>query len=115
MRNNSTAAEATLWKMIKKSQVGGFKFRRQHSIGKYVVDFYCPKLQLALELDGQLHADLIKITSDARRDEWKEKQGITVLRYENSWVYEYPEVIKEDILEFAKKILMQKKNIFRSG
>jgi very-short-patch-repair endonuclease len=39
LRNNSTAAEATLWKMLKKSQVGGFKFRRQHSIGKYVVDF----------------------------------------------------------------------------
>ena len=103
LRNNSTAAEATLWKILKKSQVGGFKFRRQHSIGKYNVDFYCPELQLALELDGQRHADLINIALDADRDEWLENQGITVIRYENRWVYEYPEVIKEDILEFAEK------------
>ena len=103
LRNNSTAAEATLWKILKKSQVGGFKFRRQHSIGKYIVDFYCPELQLALELDGQRHADLINIALDADRDEWLENQGITVIRYENRWVYEYPEVIKEDILEFAEK------------
>ena len=101
LRNYSTAAEATLWKMLKKRQVGGYKFRRQHSIGKYIVDFFCYELMLAIELDGEVHADLISIEKDKERDEQLNKLGITVLRYENRWVYEYPEVIKQDILEFG--------------
>jgi very-short-patch-repair endonuclease len=107
LRNNSTSAEATLWKILKKSQVGGFKFRRQHSVGKYVLDFYCPSLQLAIELDGESHADLINIAQDAERDDWLNQQEITVFRYENRWVFEYPDVIKKDILEFGER----KKNI----
>nr|WP_320020538.1 endonuclease domain-containing protein [uncultured Draconibacterium sp.] len=101
LRNHSTAAEATLWKMLKKRQVGGYKFRRQHSIGKYIVDFFCYELMLAIELDGEVHADLISIEKDKERDEELNKLGVTVLRYENRWVYEYPEVIKQDVLEFG--------------
>jgi very-short-patch-repair endonuclease len=104
LRNNSTSAEATLWKILKNSQVGGYKFRRQHSVGKYVLDFYCPSLQLAIELDGESHADLINIAQDAERDEWLNQQGITVFRHENRWVFEYPESIKKDILEFGEKM-----------
>ena len=103
LRNNSTAAEATLWKMLKKRQVGGYKFRRQHSIGKYIVDFFCYELMLAIELDGEVHADLNGIARDMERDEQLNKLGITVLRYENRWVYEYSEVIKQDIIEFGEK------------
>ena len=103
LRNNATAAESTLWKMIKGKQVGGYKFRRQHSVGDKVVDFYCPTLQLAIELDGEPHADLINIVRDAERDEWLNEQGVKVFRYENRWVFEYPEVITEDILEFGEK------------
>ena len=103
LRNNATSAEATLWTMLKNSQVGGYKFRRQHSIGKYVVDFYCPTLQLVIELDGETHADLVNIALDAERDEFINQHGITVFRYENRWVFEYPEVIKNDILEFGEK------------
>lgn len=58
---------------------------------------------LAVELDGEVHADLQSITRDKQRDEFLTKNGITVLRYENRWVYEYPDVIKQDILEVAKK------------
>ena len=104
LRNNSTSAEATLWNMLKSSQVGGYKFRRQHSIGKYVVDFYCPQIQMVIELDGQPHAELINIARDAERDEVIRSLGIQVFRYENRWVFEYPEVIKNDILEFGRKI-----------
>jgi very-short-patch-repair endonuclease len=104
LRNNATSAEATLWKILKNSQVGGYKFRCQHSVGKYVLDFYCPKLLLAIELDGESHADLINIARDAERDEWLNEQKITVFRYENRWVFEYPDVIKKDILEFGEKM-----------
>jgi very-short-patch-repair endonuclease len=103
IRNHATSAEATLWTILKNSQVGGYKFRRQHSIGKYVVDFYCPALHLVIELDGEPHADLVNIALDSERDEFINQHGITVLRYENRWVFEYPEVIKQDILEFGEK------------
>ncbi len=102
LRNNSTAAEATLWKILKKSQVGNYKFRRQHSIGNFIVDFYCPILQLVIELDGEPHADLNSIAFDSKRDNFLNKNEITVFRYENRWVYEYPEVIIEDILKFGE-------------
>jgi very-short-patch-repair endonuclease len=100
LRNNSTAAEATLWKMLKKSQVGGYKFRRQHSVGKFVVDFFCYELMLAIELDGEPHAGFYAIAKDSERDEELGVHEVTVLRYENRWVYEYPEVINQDILNF---------------
>jgi len=103
LRNHSTAAEATLWKMLQKSQVGGYKFRRQHSVGKYILDFYCPKLQLAIELDGEPHSDIQSIIRDDERDSELKQYGIMVFRYENRWVFEYPEVIREDILEFEEK------------
>jgi very-short-patch-repair endonuclease len=103
LRNNSTSAEATLWNLLKNKQVGGFKFRRQHSIGNFIVDFYCPTLQLAIELDGEPHADLINIARDTERDEFLTLHGITVFRYENRWVFEYPNVIIEEILEFGAK------------
>ena len=105
LRNNSTSAEATLWTILKNKQVGGYKFRRQHSVGSYVLDFYCPALQLAIELDGEPHADLLNIAQDAERDEWLNQQGITVFRYENRWVIEYPDVIKKYILKLGEKKL----------
>ena len=103
LRNNSTAAEAELWKIVKHSQIGGYKFRRQHSVGKYILDFYCPKLKLAIELDGEPHADLQAIARDNERDEYLAAYGISVLHFENRWVFEYPEVIREEILAFAEK------------
>ncbi|HYQ57863.1 MAG TPA: DUF559 domain-containing protein [Draconibacterium sp.] len=90
--------------MLKTKQVGGYKFRRQHSIGKFIVDFFCYELMLAIELDGEVHADLNSIVWDTERDEKLAEIGITVFRYENRWVYEYPEVIKKDILEFGEKV-----------
>ena len=99
LRNHSTAAEATLWKILKNSQVGGYKFRRQHSFGKFIVDFFCYELMLAIELDGQPHSNLQKIAYDTDRDDYLGKNGITVLRYENRWVYEYQEVIIQDIID----------------
>ena len=55
LRNNSTSEEILLWLRLKNSQLG-FKFRRQHSIGGYIVDFYCPSKKLVIEIDGKEHS-----------------------------------------------------------
>ena len=100
LRNNSTASEATLWKILSNRKIEGLKFRRQHSVGKFVLDFYCPELRLAIELDGELHSNPAVITKDNERDNYLEKFSINILRYENRWVYDYPEEIISDILKF---------------
>ena len=56
LRSSETAAEALLWKRLRDRQVGGLKFRRQYSVGVYIVDFYCVVCRLAVELDGKTHA-----------------------------------------------------------
>ena len=56
LRNNGTSAEATLWELIKGKQIDGLKFRWQHSVGPYILDFYCPQFRLSIELDGEVHS-----------------------------------------------------------
>jgi very-short-patch-repair endonuclease len=88
LRNALTPAEALLWKNLQRSQVGGRKFRRQHSVGPYVVDFYCPACRLAVELDGEGHFDSTRSEYDVKRMRFLERQGIRVLRFENRQVFE---------------------------
>lgn len=57
LRNNLTIAEASLWKYLKGRRMHGLKFRRQHSIGPFIVDFYCPEEKLIIELDGEVHEE----------------------------------------------------------
>ena len=102
LRNHSTAAEASLWKVLKNSQVGGFKFRRQHGIGPYILDFYCPLLHLGIELDGSAHDAPMADKHDEIRTKYLEEQGITIIRFRNEVVYRNPNAIVEQIIEFAK-------------
>lgn len=88
LRNESTSAEATLWLAIKNRKLAGRKFRRQYSVGNYILDFYCPEENLAIELDGQVHFSDSAMERDARRKDYLRKNGIRVLRFENKWVFE---------------------------
>lgn len=88
LRNSPTAAEAVLWSSLKGSQLAGKKFRRQHSIGSYVVDFYCPECRLAVELDGQPHFNSIASVRDHVRQKALERFQVRVLRFENRAVFE---------------------------
>ena len=101
LRNHSTSAEATLWILLKGKQIDGLKFRRQHSFANYIMDFYCPALKLAIELDGEVHR--YQEAYDQKRDQYLNTHDIHVLRYENRFVFEYPEQIIQDILDFKKK------------
>ncbi len=97
LRNNSTSAEAVFWLMIKNKQLEGRRFRRQFSLGSYILDFFCPKEKLAVELDGEAHYTLEGLEYDRRRDAFLKSQGITVLRFENYLVFERPEFMLEEI------------------
>ena len=102
LRNNSTSAEAVLWTYLKSASVDGRKFRRQHSIGEYIADFYCPSEKLIVELDGEPHGDYIQIEKDKIRDRFLEDLGLTVLRFENRLVFQDPEYILKEIRKAFK-------------
>ena len=97
LRNNGTPAEATLWKALQRKQLKGRKFRRQHSIGNYIVDFYCPAEKLAVELDGAGHFTSAGYLRDKERDRYLAEQGVTVIRFENIEVFKSLEALLEQI------------------
>ncbi|TLM93080.1 endonuclease domain-containing protein [Hymenobacter jeollabukensis] len=87
LRRNLTPAEATLWKALQGGQLAGRKFRRQHSVGPYILDFYCPSERLVVELDGAGHYNVIGAAHDAVRTAYLNGVGIQVLRFENKLVF----------------------------
>ncbi len=91
LRNSLTPAEVSLWELLKNKQVEGRKFRRQHSVGFYILDFYCPSERLAIELDGEGHFTLPQRIYDKERDIFLNNYQIKVLRFENCLVWEKQE------------------------
>ena len=97
LRHHLTPAEAALWSLLKNSQLEGRKFRRQHSIDDFVVDFYCPEEHLVIELDGEVHNNPDQQDKDISRDKKLEEAGFKVLRFENKFVFEHREQMLNDI------------------
>ena len=97
LRNHLTPAEAKLWTLLKGSQLAGRKFRRQHSVGSYILDFYCPSERLAVELDGAVHDSAEAQAYDRERDLFLEQFGIKVLRFENRLVFQQTEGVLMEI------------------
>lgn len=97
LRNNLTPAEARLWTLLKGSQLAGRKFRRQHSIANYILDFYCPSERLAVELDGAVHDSVEAQEYDRERDMFLEQFGVKVLRFENRLVFQQTERVLMEI------------------
>lgn len=81
LRANMTAAERTLWSKIRQRQLGNARFRRQHAIGPFIVDFACVELKLAIEIDGGQHDE--KSKQDVDRSRFLERQGWRVIRFWN--------------------------------
>ena len=100
LRSHGTSAEGALWNMLKRKQIAGLQFRRQYSVGNHILDFYCPALKLAIELDGDYHYHMDMPDRDWRRDqELLDMFGIKTLRFENNTVFRYPESIRFAILQ----------------
>ena len=102
LRNNSTSAESTLWLLIKGKQLDGRKFQRQHSVGYYVLDFYCPAEKLAIELDGEAHFTDAGLEHDKIRSKFINDLGIRIVRFENFEVFEDPDGVLEKIRKHFK-------------
>jgi very-short-patch-repair endonuclease len=96
LRKNLTEAELVLWEILKNKKLCGLKFRRQYSIGHYIVDFYCPSERLIIELDGQHHFTPEGIAQDQERDNHLKMMNHTVLRFEN-----------EDVLNNLTQVLKE--------
>jgi len=81
-----TPPEARLWVALRRKTLEGWRFRRQHPFGPYVLDFYCDRAKLAVEIDGQAHWLGANPERDARRDEWVAMQGVRTLRLSASLI-----------------------------
>ena len=99
LRASLTPAEARLWLALQRRQLASRKFRRQHSYGPYVLDFFCPEEMLAIELDGAAHDSAMANEHDQQRDAYLAARGIRVARYENQDVMENLEGVLGDIRE----------------
>ena len=95
LRKNPTESEHKLWSHLRLRQIGGHKFRRQHPLGPYIVDFICLDRKLIVEVDGGQHDQ--QVVYDSKRDKWLEEQGYCVLRFWNNEVLSDIEVVKEVI------------------
>jgi very-short-patch-repair endonuclease len=84
LRQNLTPAERRLWQALRKRQLNGLRFRCQHPIGSFIVDFYCPKRRLVIELDGSIHDQ--QLDYDAARTEALNRLGYSVVRFRNQEV-----------------------------
>ena len=97
MRHNSTDAEHLMWQLLRAKRFMNLKFRRQHVIKPYIVDFYCHEIGLVIELDGSQHGMDDAIEYDAERTNFLEALGLTVVRYWNYDVLGQTDVVLEDL------------------
>ncbi|MGM0582735.1 MAG: endonuclease domain-containing protein [Bacteroidota bacterium] len=104
LRNNSTSAEAFLWNYLKGKQLKGRKFRRQFSVGSYILDFYCPAEKLCIELDGANHFTSAGYEYDEERTAYLNNFGIKVIRFENKTVFDATENVLETIIGSFKEV-----------
>ncbi|WP_238178368.1 endonuclease domain-containing protein [Calothrix sp. 336/3] len=99
LRNNLTPAETKIWAKLRGRQVENCKFRRQYSIGAFVVDFYLPELKLAIEIDGESHIQPRAMEYDQERQLFLEAKGIRVMRFTNEQVYQKLDGVVEAIAQ----------------
>ena len=97
LRSNMTCPETRLWLRLRARQLQGLKFRRQHGIGPYIVDFYCPEQSLVIEVDGDSHAGADQILKDRQRAKYLQSLGLHVIRYINDDILKNLDGVMEDL------------------
>ncbi len=104
LRNNETDSEKVLWEKLRNNQIKGLKFRRQHPVNLYIVDFYCHKLKLIIELDGDYHALREQVSKDIERTEALSLMGLEVIRFKNDEVMNDIDSVLLRITSWIEKI-----------
>ncbi|MCL6246465.1 endonuclease domain-containing protein [Acinetobacter sp. ANC 4945] len=104
MRHTATDAENLMWQILRAKRFMNLKFRRQHVIKPYIVDFYCHEIGLVIELDGSQHGTNDAIEYDAERTKFLEALGLTVVRYWNYDVLGRTDVVLEDLWNLCIKL-----------
>jgi very-short-patch-repair endonuclease len=106
IRQNLTDSERALWQRLRGKQLTGIQFYRQKPIGKYIVDFYAPKAKLVIELDGSQHLEAHHIEKDRERDEYFDRLGLMVLRFNSRQILKETDAIMEFIYrKIAERII----------
>jgi len=101
LRQTETESEQAAWRLLRTLKLDGFKFRRQHPVGQYIVDFCCPQRHLVVELDGSVHGQPGQAKRDTCRDTRLENMGYTVARFSNGMVLKAPEIFVAEVLRLA--------------
>ena len=97
LRHESTPAEQILWRYLRGRRMKGLKFRRQHPVGRFILDFYCEDLKLAIEVDGGGHNEAEQEAYDLARTQALNDLGIQVIRFWNDDVLERTDLVLEEI------------------
>ena len=97
LRRNAPETETLLWERLRGKQIQNTKFRRQYSVGPYVLDFYCPALKLAIEIDGPTHDGGDAPEYDAARQAYVETLGVVFVRFRNAEIYTHLDAVVERI------------------
>lgn len=109
LRENSTKSESILWERLKNKQLG-YKFRRQHPLGIFILDFYCHQAKLCIEVDGGYHHQSDQIHYDQERTNQIVASGLYVIRFDNSQIINHIEEVISEIKE-TLNILKSEKNL----
>jgi very-short-patch-repair endonuclease len=96
-----TLPEVVLWTALRKARLGRLRFRRQHPLGPYILDFYCLSARIAIEVDGTVHGRREQAQHDARRTAWLAERGVRVIRFDAK------EILKDETLEYVLMEIQQ--------
>jgi very-short-patch-repair endonuclease len=109
LRRELTPAEKKLWAYLRGDQLDGWHWRKQHAVGTYIVDFFCAKAKLVIEVDGDTHAEPEQAAYDAERTRWlTEEKGYTVIRFTNHEVFQQTEAVVSQVIEQCQTLLVKK-------
>jgi very-short-patch-repair endonuclease len=109
LRRYETEAEKMLWVKLCRNQMMGHQFRRQHPINRFIVDFYCVKIKLVIEVDGNIHEIPENKLYDIGRSQILNDFGITVIRFKNNKIIDDIEYVLKLIEETVKQLIMDKR------
>jgi Uncharacterized protein conserved in bacteria len=103
LRNEPTASEIIFWGLLKQ-HFADFRFKRQHPVSQYIADFYCHKLRLVVEIDGEIHLSKDAIKNDKLRDEFMNSLNLKIIRFTNDEVCKNGEEVVKKLRELIEKI-----------